>query len=166
MFKQTLQTLRLVPINPNLPLPPKFPFPQLLVSRPNRTQPNLTQPENAFGGLWNLNGRPPPFRDASETFQILPPAHAEPQKWAELQERSQSSPRQIIWVISPHEIPLAEVTPCFNIASYFEELAQARGADQVSCEFGHHLLYGEAVRSTHSQLIGWVNKQCHSEQNM
>ena len=97
---------------------------------------------------------------------ILRPSNARPQRWAELKEYSQSSPQQLIWVISPDQIPPAEVTPCFNIASYFEELAQARGTDEVSCEFGHHLLYGEAVRSTHSQLIGWVNKQCYSEQNM
>ena len=150
MFKQTLQTLRLEPIDRNSPLPPKYPFPQLLVARPNPGQPG-----NAFAGLWDLKGKPPLFKDASETFMILPPAYAKPQKWAELQERSQSSPQQLIWVIShPHQIPLAEVTPLFNIASYFGELAQARGTDQVSCEFGHHLLYGEAVTSTHSQLIG------------
>lgn len=160
MFKQTLQTLRLEPIDRNSPLPPKYPFPQLLVARPNPGQ-----PENAFAGLWDLEGKPPLYKDA-ETFVILSPAYAKPQEWAKLQEHSQSSPQQLIWVISPHQIPLAGVPRLFNIASYFGELAHARGTDQVSCEFGHHLLYGEAVTSTHSQLIGWVNEQCYSEQNM
>lgn len=161
MFKQTLQTLRLELIDQNSPLPPKFPFPQLLVARPDSTQPG-----NVFRGLWDLRGNPPLIQDASEKFRILPPSNARPQRWAELQQYSQSSPQRLIWVISPYQIPPAEVTPCFNIANYFEELAQARGTDEASCEFGHHLLYGEAVRSTHSQLIGWVNKQCYSEQNM
>lgn len=91
-----------------------------------------------------------------------------PQKWATLKEQSQSEtgPWPLIWVVSPHRIPQQDVTPLFNIGLYFIELVKARRDDQVSDQFGRYLLYGEAVTSTHSQLIGWVNDQCCSEQSM
>jgi len=156
LFERTLQTLRLEPIAS--PQPPEFPLPQLLVAHPNSTRPG-----NAFEGLWDLQGL---FKDATTTFKILPPTWATPQEWAKLREESQTTPQQLIWVVSPHRIPLAEVTLLFNIERYFRELADARGTSRVSCEFGRSLLYGEAVTSTHSQLIGWVNEQCYSGHNV
>jgi len=79
-----------------------------------------------------------------------------PQEWANLrkQSQSQSNPQSLIWVVSPYQIPPAKVTPLFDIALYFDELALARGNRQVSDQLGRYLLYGEAVTSTHSQLSG------------
>jgi hypothetical protein len=154
MFRRTLQSLRLEFPNKR---PPRFPFPQLLVAQPVAPL-NPAQPENAFVDLADNN--------ENHAIVILSSEYATPQKWANLRKRSQSDPQPLIWVVSPHQIPPADVTPLFNISRYFNELVAARGAGQVSAELGRYLLYGEAVTSTHCQLFEWVNKQCYSEQSM
>jgi hypothetical protein len=155
MFKRTLQTLRLEFPDIKLPQPPKLPFPQLLVAQPV-AQPDTTRPENVFVDLWNLQEPAPQRNDAPGTPIILPPRRAMPQEWEKLRKQSQSAPQPLIWVVSPYHIPSAEVTPLFNIAHYFSELVDARGDNQVSDKLGRFLLYGEAVTSTHTQLIRWV----------
>jgi hypothetical protein len=155
VLADTLRHLSLQPASDVIPRPPLSPLPQFLV-----TSPGQRRPENPFARL----SREGNVQGEQENFEFQSLSWATASNWAVVKreavirgraaQREASTRQNCTWVICPPEGLPSQVfhTPLFNLASYFDLLANARGPRVPSLLLGNNVLYGEAVTSTQTQL--------------
>jgi hypothetical protein len=131
----------------NIPRPPLSPLPQFLVTSPH----DQPQPQNPFRHLQTglVSGR-------QDDFEFRPLSWVDEMDWAVIRSaaarREPDTRQRRTWVICPEELPDQSNTPHFNLANYFDFLANARGNELPDTLLGNNVLYGEAVTSTQTQL--------------
>ncbi|KAJ3549407.1 hypothetical protein NM688_g5181 [Phlebia brevispora] len=151
LLRNTLRALGL-----KLPTPdeegPSHPLPQLLTAAP-------TRPDAVDKILNSLGVRPPTmFEDSHDIFMF----HAAPEgedrvASSRIQTTSPDDDTRHIIAYRNGALPSKELTPLFDLASYFSTLVTSRsdaGLDPTSegHGFGEVLLYGEVVTSTQTLL--------------
>jgi hypothetical protein len=146
LLRNILQRLDLQPPE-NIPRPPLSPLPQFLVTSPH----DQPQPQNPFRHLQTglVSGR-------QDDFEFRSLSCVDELDWAVIRSavarREPDTKQRRTWVICPEELPHQNNTPLFNLANYFDFLANARGSELPDNLVGNNVLYGEAVTSTQTQL--------------
>jgi biotin--protein ligase len=144
LLRITLQYLNLQPAANLIPQPPLSPLPQFLITL-------SPQKRRLFAHLQNC-----PVLGEQEVFEFQPLSWANASNWVAIKSKAahrESDTRQRrTWVICSEEVPDQNNIPLFNLASYSSLLGKARVRWRSNSLIGNHVLYGEAVTSTQTQL--------------
>jgi biotin--protein ligase len=144
VLRETLQRLDLQTASETTPQRLFSPRLQYLISTPT------SRPQNPFSHLQTRV-----VSAEHEDFEFQPLSWVTASDWARrAAHHREANPRQrCIWVICPAEVPHQwSHAPHFNLTSYFELLASARGHWRPNTFLGNNVLYGDTVTSTQTQL--------------
>ena len=146
VLRETLRHLNLESAPEVIPQRSLSPLFQYLINAPTS---RYQRPQNPFSHL-----QASVVSGEHQDVEFLQLSSVTTPDWAGGAAHRETTTRQrCIWVICPAELPRRwSRTPHFNLTGYFELLGIARGRQRSNSFLGNNVLYGEAVKSTQSQL--------------
>ncbi|KAI0050317.1 class II aaRS and biotin synthetase [Auriscalpium vulgare] len=137
---------------PDLPSTPTHPLPQFLLAPPEK--PHIIEQVVAALGL-SAAAPQTLFADAADTFRFhfaASPAHGTQILATARQAAPEDGAAKDVVVLPPGCAPPKDLTPRFDVASYFDVLSASQPPNNSAGAMGEALLYSEAVTSTQTML--------------